>query len=217
MYKLLSPAKVTVTIATLSALAACSVALAQMTPPHPDAEETKTVYLLHTLVLQANELATFVPILCALADTNVTQWANGNRATVAALRSDGFEMGIREPLHSTPQHANAISIAAKFRTAQGARHDVERQIASARKAGSVTTFSVPSIHGAVGFTRSAHGTAGYRVIFTDGAYEYVVGVEYRGEVPSASTAPLLEAAQLVYGRALSGDIQSTIRVAVNHK
>jgi len=47
------------------------------------------------------------------------------RAAVAALRSDGFVMGIREPLHSTVQHANATSVAAKFGTAQGARDDVE--------------------------------------------------------------------------------------------
>ena len=218
MYKLLSPAKVAASLATLSALAACSVAVAQMTPPHPDAEETKTAARLQTLVLQANELATFVPILCALADTNVTQWANGDRAAVAALRSDGFAMGIREPLHSTVQHANATSVAAKFRTAQGARHDVERQLASARQVGAVTTFAVLGIPGALGFTRSARGTAVYRVIFTDGAYEYVIGVDVRGALsPDSSTTPLLKAAQLVYSRARSGDTQSTNRLAVNHK
>jgi hypothetical protein len=218
MYKLLSPAKVAVTLATLSALAACSVAFAQMTPPHPGVEESKTAYRLQALVLQANELATFVPILCALADPNVEQWANGDRATVAALRSDGFVMGIREPLHSTAQHASATSAAAKFQTVQGAQHDVERQLAAARQAGAVTTFAVSGIPGALGFTRSAHGTEGYRVIFTDGSYEYLVGVERRGELPSGSSVTqLTKAAQLVYDRARSGDTQGTIRISVNHK
>ena len=218
MHTILTPAKVAIILATVSALGACSVALAQMTPPTPGPEGNTTAYRLQTLVLQANELPTFVPIFCPLADTDVDRWGNGNRAAAGALRSDGFVIGVREPLYSTVWHGNAISVAAEFRTAQGARRDAERQLATAREVGAVTTFAVSAIPGAFGYSHSAHGKAGYRVIFTDGGYEYVVGVDSRGGLSSELLkAPLLKAARLVYSRAHGGDARRTIRVSVNHK
>jgi hypothetical protein len=218
MTKLLTSAKGASILAAVSALVLCSVALAQMTPPPTNGAGTPTAFRLQERVLRANELESFVPIACALPETDVAQWANGDSAAIASLRSDGFVMGLREPLYSRLQHANAISVAAKFRAPQGASNDVGRQLASAREAGAVTTFAVAGIPGAHGFTLSANRKVGYRVVFTSGAYEYLVAVEFpHAQSSGPSTAPLLKAAQLVYSRAVGGGTPRIVHVAVSHK
>jgi hypothetical protein len=176
MFKHLKITKAKVVVAVAStALAAAGVALAQSSRI-PEAGDTATSIKLRETVLRANELAGFVPLTCPVAETDADRWAQENGVATDDLRRDGFLVGLREPLQSTTYVADAISVAAKFRSAEGARREVEREVVSARALGDFGSFAVAGIPGARGFTLSGGGTVGYNIAFSRGAFEYLVAI-----------------------------------------
>jgi hypothetical protein len=162
---------------------------------------------LRTSVLHRNEVADFTPVNCPAVQDDAADWAATDTAAIPALRNEGFQLGISEQLYSPRLHAGGTSVVAKFRTAIGARHDIERQINSARNRGSEATFPVEGIPDASGSTFSANGASGYQIAFTVGSYEYLIKISFPDNQVESYPAPaetqLFSAAQVIYHRAIN--------------
>jgi len=201
MNKHLTSTKTAAVAASAVALAAGGVALAHPSP-NPDAANPATSFQLRQIVLRANELPSFVPLTCPLGQTNAARWAEANGAAVDDVRRNGFLVGIREPLQSTTLAAQGVSVAAMFRSAAGARNQVDQDVASARARSGFSSFAVADIPGAHGFVLARGGSTAYEIAFARGAYEYVVGVGFSASSRRApSRVELVAAARVVYRRA----------------
>jgi hypothetical protein len=161
--------------------------------PTPDDPSSPTALMLRTMVLGENELPGFTSVQCPLVQTAVSDWAGADKAAIPVLRANGFVMGIRESLHSAKLDAIAASAAINFRTAAGARNDLEQRLAAARSEGALTSFAVAGIAGAKGYRISTLHSSVSTIAFTDRVNEYRISVA----LPTAAGARLSES-QLVH-------------------
>ncbi|HEX4008818.1 MAG TPA: hypothetical protein VHX62_02350 [Solirubrobacteraceae bacterium] len=95
-------------------------------------------------------------------------------STTARLRAIGFVAGVSEQLHGVRVPAEAVSTAERYRTAAGA--DAQLRYESNRLASmpNAAQFAVPGVPGAIGITLNENGVMAGDVLFTVGAYYYVV-------------------------------------------
>jgi hypothetical protein len=186
----LSMRSVGAVIVCVTAVAGTGVVLADAaTPPMP----------LYERVLQAHEFPGFFSNFCPVVETGAGRWA-GTQLSVDALRENGFVAGIREELRSTALAADALSVAAQFRSTQAARAEMEHELAASH-VGSFVGFAVQGIPGARGFTRSSGDSKGYNVMFTDGLFQYLVGAGFATNARKPPTrAEVIAAATTLYRR-----------------
>ena len=112
---------------------------------------------------------------------SASAWSGGNLPT-ADLRQHGFVAGVREQLHSRALNADALSVAAQFKTAKGASAEARSELAYFRSSVSgYKPFGVPSIPGAHGYISTGSGFKGYNIYFSDGPFQYLVGTPERVE------------------------------------
>lgn len=183
----------------ISCIAALGAAAVTLTPAR--AETSATPLSIHERVLRSNELPRFASLTCPLPITDAKRWADGY-LSVDLLRRNGFVAGLKEDLHSSTTGADALSVVAQFRTAQGARDQVQAEIASAREtAGTYTSFPVPGIPGARGFTLGDGVARGHNVVFSDGPFQYLVGIGFPvGAEDAVTRAQVIAAATALYRR-----------------
>ena len=115
------------------------------------------------------------------------------------LKRDGFRAGVHEDLMSG-DGAGGASIVEQFRSSQAAADALDFYLTESKanpaSAGAYQPFKVTGIPHAAGF--SLGGTAGgINIIFSDGAYYYLVGREGGG---TAAIANLNTAARHLYHR-----------------
>ena len=154
-------------------------------------------------VLVAGDLPGFVPRGFSRPSTSaqsaVAEYPPELRAPEAArLRALGFRAGLIErlaPAKGGSANEEAISDVEQFRSAHGANGEVASQLQLALKRGE-NTFAVPGIPGAHGFGSSTANPPDANVMFSVGAYYYLVG--FGSKVPTR--AQLITAAQRLYGR-----------------
>jgi hypothetical protein len=174
--------------------AACGLVLAGAAlgyAPSSSPRHVAAVERLREDVVRPHELAGFWPLDCPVAQT-AAEWARTGSGSVAALRREGFVVGIREPLGSSSLNGTAVSSAARFLTAAGARREAARTL---RAAGG--SYRVAGIPGARGYT-TGYGNV-YGVVFTAGRVEYEVRVELHSCIDARGR--LAAAAGAVYSRA----------------
>jgi hypothetical protein len=135
--------------------------------------------------LTSNELAGF-RVADVLVHTTPDSWVSGEQvppdraaAEKAMLKRDGFRAGLHEDLMSGDGTGGA-SIVEQFRSPQAATDALGFYLkefkANSASAGAYQPFKITGIPHAVGF--SLGGTAGgINIIFSDGAYYYLVGQE----------------------------------------
>jgi hypothetical protein len=207
--KLVTAKRITATAAlalTVTTLALTGAAVAGSTPASSGIFSPAASRLRAT-VLHRNEVADFTPVNCPAVQDDAADWAATDTAAIPALRNEGFQLGISEQLYSPRLHAGGTSVVAKFRTAIGARNDMERQINSARNSGDAATFPVAGIPDAAGSTFSANGATGYQIAFTVGSYEYLISVSFPDNqlesYPAPAETQLFTAAHVIYQRAIN--------------
>ena len=122
-------------------------------------------------------------------------------AEAARLKAFGFVRGLDEQLYGRfPIAAEVISVVEQYRTTAGARAELAYQHARLMdpRGGTVSTFPV-GIPGAHGVRIAGGGSTGLNVLFSAGAYYYVVAA---GHPPGARSAPttrqLVAAADSLY-------------------
>jgi hypothetical protein len=158
-------------------------------------------------LLTNNELAGFKPVGVSLYKTP-SSWiaveqlpAGQATAEKEMLHRNGFRLGVHEDLMSAG--TGGASIVEQFRSPAAAR-DAFAFYASQYKSpesqafgGTYAPFKVSGIPGAVGFSLGGVNGGGINIVFTDGAYYYLVGQE--GGSASA-IAHLAAAARHLYDR-----------------
>lgn len=152
-----------------------------------------TVAELNAHVVRLGDLPGFWSYDCPLADTNTASWTGGDPAEAAALRSEGFAVGVRELLRSR-YGATGASVAVRFGTAAGAAADLDRREQEAGHAGYATNFSVPGQLDARGYTVRTRGLTTVRVAYVRGTVESAVQVQAPGRVDVGRLQRLLAAA-----------------------
>jgi hypothetical protein len=106
---------------------------------------------------------------------NASAWTQGDPTEASSLESEGFALGVRELLRSKSGDVGA-SFALRFRTAAGAKADLERRELLAGHAGYATNFAVPGVPSVRAYTVRKAGFATVRVAFTRGSDEYGVTI-----------------------------------------
>jgi hypothetical protein len=100
-------------------------------------------------------------------------------AEKAMLSRDGFRLGVHEDLMSAD--TGGASIVEQFRSPAAARDALAFYLSQYRApearavGGAYAPFKVSGIPGAVGFSRGGVNGGGINIVFTDGAYLYLVG------------------------------------------
>lgn len=178
---------------TVAAL--CVVALAA------NAAQASAPLTLEQRVLRPNEFSGFTPMGQHPVIRSASAWSGGNLPT-ADLRQHGFVAGVREQLHSRARNADALSVAAQFKTAKGASAEARSELAYFRSSVSgYKPFSVPSIPGAHGYISTGSGFKGYNIYFSHGPFQYLVGTGFSSTAKKApSMAQLIAAATELYRR-----------------
>jgi hypothetical protein len=169
-------------VAAAAALGA--VALSAPAAARPVWQEPATgpsIDRLRETLLRPGELKGFIPLDCPTVRTDAVEQA-------------GFVAGLREPLAA--DGALGENVAAEFRTRAAASAEAARTLGAASGA----TYAVAGIPGAHGYTTFAGN--GYGVVFTVGAREYELHVEY-AFTQSSKRAAVAAAARIVYHRALA--------------
>lgn len=182
--------------AAFGAVAAlCVVALAA------NAARASAPLTLEQRVLRPNEFSGFTPMGQHPVIRSASAWSGGNLPT-ADLREHGFVAGVREQLHSRALNADALSVAARFKTAKGASAEARSELAYFRSSVSgYKSFSVPSIPAAHGYIATGSGFKGYNIYFSDGSFQYLVGTGFSSTAKRApSRAQLIAAATKFYHR-----------------
>jgi hypothetical protein len=173
----------------------CSPALAASAAP------ASAPLTLQQRVLRPNEFKGFTPTGAHPVIKGIGMWAGGY-LPIAALRKNGFVAGVREQLHSRTLNADALSVAAQFKTAKGARAEVPAELSYFRtRIGAYKPFNVPGIPGAHGYASTGGGATGYNVLFSDGPFQYLVGTGFSSSAKKApSKAELIAVAAKLYHR-----------------
>jgi hypothetical protein len=158
-------------------------------------------------LLTKNELAGFNPVGVSVYKTP-SDWISAGQvpsdqatAEKAMLSRDGFRIGVHEDLMSAG--TGGASIVEQFRSPAAARDALafyvsqSKASAAAGFVGAYAPFKVSGIPGAVGFSLGGVNGGGINIVFSDGAYYYLVGQE-RGS--QTAIANLTAAAQDLYHR-----------------
>jgi len=124
-------------------------------------------------VTQLGDVPGFWSADCPIVLENTAAWAPGDGPEAAALRGEGFAIGVRELLRSTSGDFG-VSVALRFHSPAGAKADLSRR---ERLAGHATTFPVPGSSAVHASTARSGGSTTVRVAFTRGTDEYAVAVE----------------------------------------
>ena len=135
-----------------------------------------TAERLRGMLLAPNELPGYSALDCPRVVTTAAEWARSDSPTTAALRVEGFVMGLRESLTSGTWSSTADSEAVNFRSAAGARRDAVRQLVVARMMGLPRRFAVPGIPTGYGWALFTDGGMSYHVVFSAGKDEYGVAL-----------------------------------------
>jgi len=180
-------------VGALALLCVCAFAA-----PAADAAATLT---LQQRVLRPNEFKGFRPIGSHPLIKRIATWSGGY-LPVAALHKNGFVAGVREQLHSRTLNADALSVAAQFKTAKGARAEILAELSYFRaRVGAYEPFSVSTIPGAHGYESTGGGATGYNVLFSDGRFQYLVGAGFSSSATKTpSKAQLIATAAELYHR-----------------
>jgi hypothetical protein len=156
-------------------------------------------------VLTSNELAGF-HVADVLVHTTSNSWVSGEQipadraaAETAMLKRDGFRAGVHEDLMSGDGTGGA-SVVEQFRSPQAATDALGFYLtqfkANPASAGAYQPFKVTGTPHAVGFSLGATA-GGINIVFSDGAYYYLVGQEGGS---TAAIANLNTAARHLYHR-----------------
>jgi hypothetical protein len=155
-------------------------------------------------VLTSNELAGF-RAAGASVQTTPDSWVSGEQlpagaaAEKAMLKRDGFRAGVHEDLMSGDGTGGA-SVVEQFRSPQAAADALDFYLkqfkANPASAGAYEPFKVTGIPHAAGFSLGG-AAGGINIIFSDGAYYYLVGQEGGS---TAAIASLNTAARHLYNR-----------------
>jgi hypothetical protein len=144
-------------------------------------------------VAQSTDLPGFWSTECPSIERGAAVWAPNDRRQVTALDAEGFLLGVREPLHSDSGDT-AVSFALRFRTAAGLTADLNRRERLASRAGGTTSFGVPQLPSARGYTvRTAHLTT-VSVVDALGSTEYGLEVNAVGRADVGALQRTVEAA-----------------------
>jgi hypothetical protein len=152
-------------------------------------------------VLTSNELAGFHPA-DVLVRTTPNSWVSSEQipadqaaAEKAMLKRDGFRAGVHEDLMSGG--TGGASIVVQFRSPQAAADALGFYLMRSKAFGPYAPFKVTGIPHAVGFSLGGANGGGINIIFSDGAYYYLVGREAGS---TAAIASLNTAARHLYHR-----------------
>jgi hypothetical protein len=127
-------------------------------------------------VVELGDVPGFWAVDCPIALADATAWAEGDGNEASALHDEGFAVGVREVLRSRSGDMGA-SVALRFRSAAGARADLNRRESAAGREGYATSFAVPGSPAVRAYTvRTSSGTT-VRVAFSRGGDEYAIVVE----------------------------------------
>jgi hypothetical protein len=130
---------------------------------------------LETRVVELGELPGFWAANCPIALSSATAWAQSDSTEATALQSEGFAAGVRELLRSSSGELG-VSVGLQFRSASGARADLERREQLAGRDGYATSFPVPGAPSVRGYSVESAGSTTVHVAFSRGAEEYAVAV-----------------------------------------
>jgi hypothetical protein len=131
---------------------------------------------LQVRVARLGEVQGFWAVNCPIALTDATAWAEGDGSEASTLHHEGFRIGVREALRSRSGDIGD-SVALRFRSAAGARADLERRESAAGHQGDATSFGVPGSPVVHAYTVRTPAVTTIRVAFTRGADEYAIVVE----------------------------------------
>jgi hypothetical protein len=158
-------------------------------------------------LLTKNELPGFETAGVSVYKTP-SSWISGEQvppdqatAEKAMLSRDGFRLGVHEDLMSAG--TGGASVVERFRSPAAARDALAFYVSQYKApeaqavGGAYAPFKVSGIPGAVGFSRGGVNGGGINIVFTDGAYYYLVGQE-RGS--RTAIANLTAAARDLYHR-----------------
>jgi hypothetical protein len=154
-------------------------------------------------VLTSNELAGF-RVADVLVHTTPNSWVSGeqipaDRAAAENAMLKGFRAGVHEDVMSG-EGTGGASVVEQFRSPQAAADALGFYLtqfeANPASAGAYQPFKVTGIPHAVGFSLGA-SAGGINIIFSDGAYYYLVGQEGGS---TAAIANLNTAARHLYHR-----------------
>jgi hypothetical protein len=163
-------------------------------------------------VLKSGEFAGFTAKAPAVVVINLDDWVkiapSGGINVRDRLRRAGFVAASREDLVWTKgTDRGGLSAVVRLRSAQAARNEIAQQIRdfanepSRGRAKSYTTFPVPGVPGAHGFTLTTQQTSGHNIIFADGPFTYHLGVGWGNQAGNPPTlAQLITAAKALYAR-----------------
>jgi hypothetical protein len=152
-------------------------------------------------VLRAGELAGLVVPIRPAVVTTVEDWSQGN-PSASRLRRDGFVRGLREMLHARDHDGvSGYSFVVEFRTAAGAGDQVASDVGSVHApAPTYVAFRVAGIPDAHGWTTSGPGQVSHNVMFSDGRFQYWVGLVSPPAVTLPLEAQVIAAARSLYRR-----------------
>jgi hypothetical protein len=152
-------------------------------------------------VLKSNELAGF-HVAGVSVYTTPNSWVSPEQlpadqaaAEKAMLKRDGFRAGVHEDLMSGG--TAGASIVEQFRSPQAAADALGFHRMQFKAFGAYAPFKVTGIPHAVGFSVGGANGGGINIIFSDGAYYYLIGQEAGS---TAAIANLNTAARHLYHR-----------------
>jgi hypothetical protein len=152
-------------------------------------------------LLTSNELAGF-RVADVSVQTTPRRWLSAEQlpadeaaAEKAMLKRDGFRVGVHEDLMS--DGAGGASIVEQFRSPQAAADAQGFYVKRSKGFGPYAPFKVTGIPHAVGFSLGGANGGGINIVFSDGAYYYLVGQESGS---TAAIARLNTAARRLYHR-----------------
>jgi len=152
---------------------------------------------LYDRVLGPGELAGFSPEADPGTVPTAAYWAIAARSGSSQLETRrleklGFEAGISEQLLG-PAQAHAASVAERFRTASGARAELQYQYTKAAQ-GDRRSFPVIGIPSARGVSIATGRSTIHEVLFTAGHDYYLVGVRTASHGANVVSGPQVAAA-----------------------
>jgi hypothetical protein len=157
-------------VALLAALTGAALAHGAGTRETPGAPD------LRVRVVALGRVQGFWTADCPIVFGNATAWAQGNEVEASGLQSEGFASGVRELLRSDPGETG-VAVALRFRSAAGAKADLDRREQLAGHQGYAVNFAVPGPPGVRAYTVRAKGSTTVHVAFARGTDEYAIAVE----------------------------------------
>jgi hypothetical protein len=163
--------KIAVTIVA-SAAALSGAALAQGASGHKVAANDPNVEL---RVVRLGQVPGFWAVNCPIGIVSAEGWTQGDTSEASNLDGEGFAVGVRELLRSRSGDMG-VSFVLRFRSAAGAKADLERRERIAGRLGYATNFAVPGSPSVHAYTLRTSGSTTVRVAFTRGSDEYGIAV-----------------------------------------